>query len=105
MPHTSPNFRPFAAVAHRQLPMLSIGRYLRVTVLVALCSFGTAAFAAAQDGWKVAIYPVLGWVPLGIDMNISVPPGDGIGDGGGGDIIDGRFDGAYLGGVSAEKGL
>ena len=72
-------------------------------MLAALCVFGTAALAAAQDGWKVAVYPVLGWVPLGIDINVNVPPGDGGGDGGGGEIIEGRFDGAYLGGVSLEK--
>jgi hypothetical protein len=106
MPHTSLNFRPFAAAAHRKLVMVSISRYLRVTALAALCSFGTATFAAAQDGWKVAIYPVLGWLPLGIELNVNVPPGDGGGpSGGGGDIIDSRFDGAYLGGISAEKGL
>ena len=85
--------------------MLSIGRYLRVTALAALCIFGTAAMAAAQDGWKVAVYPVLGWLPLGIDINVNVPPTNAGGnDGGGGDIIEGRFDGAFLGGVSAEKG-
>jgi hypothetical protein len=60
--------------------------------------------AAAQDGWKVAVYPVLAWVPLGIDINVSVPPVDGGGQGGSGDIIDGRFDGAYLGGASGQKG-
>ena len=65
----------------------------------------TANVAAAQDGWRVAVYPVLGWVPLGIDINVNVPPGDSAGpDGGGGDIIEGRFDGAYLGGASAQKG-
>jgi len=105
MPQTPQDFRTFAAAAHRKLPLLSTGRYLRVTALAALFMFGTAVFAAAQGGWKVAVYPVLGWVPLGIEMNISVPPGDGIGDGGGGEIIDGRFDGAYLGGASAEKGV
>jgi hypothetical protein len=105
MSMTLRNFRAFAASAHRQLPMLSTGRYLRVTALAALCIFGTAAFAAAQDGWKVAVYPVLGWLPLGININVNVPPGEGGGpSGAGGDIIEGRFDGAYLGGVSAEKG-
>jgi len=105
MSQTPQNSREFAAPAHRQLPMLSIGRDLRVAALVALCMFGTATFAAAQDGWKVAVYPVLGWVPLGIDINVQVPPGEGGGpSGGGGDVIEGRFDGAYRGGVSAEKG-
>jgi hypothetical protein len=56
----------------------------------------------AQD-WKVSVYPILGWLPLGIDINVEVPPGDGIDIGGGGDIIDGRFDGAFLGGLSVEK--
>lgn len=62
----------------------------------------SAQLAAAQDGWNVAIYPVLAWVPLGIDIDIDVPPFDG-GGGGAGDIIDGRFDGAFLGGFSASK--
>jgi hypothetical protein len=108
MPPTAPVFRTFAAFPHRKLALLSIGRYLRVTALAALCIFGTAALAAAQDGWKVAVYPVLAWLPLGIEMNVNVPPFEGGGGGsfpgGGGDIIDGRFDGAFFGGVSAEKG-
>ena len=45
-----------------------------MTALAALCMFGSAALAAAQDGWKVAVYPVLGWLPLGIEMNVQVPP-------------------------------
>ena len=53
----------------------------------------------------MAIYPLLVWVPLGIDINVSVPPIDGGGGGGGGSIIDGRFDGAFLGGFSVSKGL
>ena len=73
-----------------------------------ICSaalLGSAPFAAAQDGWKVAVYPVLAWLPLGIEMNVDVPPidGGGGGTGGGVDIVDGRFDGAFLGGVTAEK--
>ena len=54
---------------------------MRVTALAALCVFGSAALAAAQDGWNVAVYPVLAWVPLGIDIKLSLPPGDGLGDG------------------------
>ncbi len=69
------------------------------------CVAGTAPLAAAQDGWNVSIYPVLAWVPLGIDINVDVPPFEGGGGSGGGrDIIDGRFDGAFLGGLSVEKG-
>jgi hypothetical protein len=60
--------------------------------------------ASAQDGWNVAIYPVLGWLPLGIDFNLNVPPFDGGGGTGGDvDLADGRFDGAFLGGFSAQK--
>ena len=66
----------------------------------------TANVAAAQgNGWDVAVYPILVWVPLGIDINVDVPPHDGgAGSGGATDIVDGRFDGAYLGGVSATNG-
>jgi hypothetical protein len=83
---------------------LSVFRYLRLAVFVIAGLLGSAPFAAAQD-WKVAVYPVLAWLPLGIEMNVDVPPfdGGGSGSGGGVDIVDGRFDGAFLGGVSAEK--
>jgi hypothetical protein len=77
--------------------------------LLALALFGALAMgqpAAAQtsgDGWRFAVYPVLGWVPLGIEIDVDVPPHDG-GDGGAADIIDGRLDGAFLGGFSATNG-
>ena len=103
---TPRNFPTFAASAHRNLPMLSIGRYLGVTALALSCVLGPARVAAAQDGWKVAVYPVLAWLPLGIEMSVDVPPfesGGGSFPGGGGDIVDGRFDGAFFGGASAEK--
>jgi hypothetical protein len=67
-----------------------------------------AAQASGQDdGWKIAIYPILGWVPLSIGIDVNLPPvGDGGGGSGpdfGGKIVDARFDGAYFGGVSAQK--
>jgi hypothetical protein len=63
----------------------------------------SAQLAVAQtSGWDVSIYPILAWVPLGIDIGIDVPPFEG-GGGGSGDIIDGRFDGAFLGGLSLQK--
>lgn len=55
--------------------------------------------SSSDGGWKVTLYPVLVWVPMGIDINVNVPPIDG-GGGGGGSIVDGRFDGAFLGGFS-----
>ena len=72
-----------------------------VVVCAVLCS--RAAAAQTTDEWRVAVYPVLGWVPFGIGIDVEVPPGDG-GGGGVGDIVDGRFDGAFLGGFSASKG-
>jgi hypothetical protein len=84
-------------------------RHSRHVVIASLALLGVVAAAsraeARQDGWTVAVYPILGWVPLGINFNVDVPPFDG-GDGSGGDrdILDGRFDGAFLGGVSASAG-
>jgi hypothetical protein len=95
----------------------------RVFVLLsAFCVFLTAGSAAAQtagsgaaqtvtsvvpaaddEGWRISIYPVLAWVPTGIDIDISLPPTDAEG-GVIGQIIDSRFDGAFLGGFSAAKG-
>jgi len=57
----------------------------------------------AQEGWDVAVYPVLLWVPIGIGINVDIPPFDGDG-GGSGDIVETRFDGAFLAGVAASNG-
>jgi hypothetical protein len=57
-----------------------------------------------SEGWKVTVYPILVWVPLGIGINVDLPPIDGGDSGGGGNIIDGRFDGAFLGGLSVSRG-
>ena len=40
------------------------------------------------------------WVPLGIDLNLQLPPGDG---GDVGSIAESRFDGAFLGGFYVSK--
>ena len=67
--------------------------------------FASAAPVRAQGGWDVAVYPVLGWLPLGIELSVDVPDVDGGGGTGGEvDIIDGRFDGAFLGGFTATNG-
>jgi len=57
------------------------------------------ASGGSDGGWKVTIYPILVWVPLGIGIDVTVPPIDG-GGGGGGAIINSRFDGAFFGGFS-----
>jgi hypothetical protein len=77
---------------------------------LALCLtivLAAAANARAQtsDDWNVGIYPVFGWIPLDIDIAVEVPPFDDGEGGGSGSIVDGRFDGAYLGGFYASKGL
>jgi hypothetical protein len=78
---------------------------LRIAVFVVVAVLGmgrvaTAQSAAPRGDWKVAVYPILAWVPINIGIDVEVPPGDDTA-GGSGSIIDGRFDGAYLGGVSA----
>jgi hypothetical protein len=83
----------------------------RALVLVLVLSAITAGAAGAQtsgdpdDGWNVGIYPIFGWLPLDIDIEVDVPPFDDGSGGGSGQIIDSRFDGAFLGGFYASKGL
>ena len=82
---------------------------IRVALLVVLFGVWMAAPAraqgagSAQDGWNVALYPVLVWIPLDIGIDVEIPPFEN--DSGGlGDIAESRFDGAYLGGVAASNG-
>jgi hypothetical protein len=48
----------------------------------------------------VGIYPVLFWIPSGVDIDLELPPDDG---GDLGHIVESRFDGAYFGGFYASK--
>lgn len=77
-------------------------------IIVALMRPAAAQAQSSQpDGWKIAIYPVLAWVPISIGIDVNVPPisgGGGSGPDFGGEIVDGRFDGAFFGGVSADNG-
>jgi hypothetical protein len=86
---------------------------IRVVVLAAVCVLAQAEATRAQnvaqpagpdEGWNIAVYPILVWVPLGIDIDVDVPPIDGDG-GDSGQIIDSRFDGAFFGGVAASNGV
>lgn len=76
-----------------------------VTLLSSTAWAQTSAGAPASEGWRINVYPILVWVPVGIAIDVELPPVEG--GGGSSDrasIVDGRFDGAYLGGVSATNG-
>jgi hypothetical protein len=63
-----------------------------------------------DSGWKVTVYPILAWLPTHISIEVNLPPANGGGGGGegaegeGGEIVDSRFDGAYLGGFVLANG-
>ncbi len=76
---------------------------LAVALLVMAARPGLAQSSSQSDEWKVVVYPIYAWVPLGLDIDVSVPPLPG-GGGGRGEIVDGRFDGAYFGGLSVAGG-
>lgn len=63
---------------------------------------GAPGAPSDRSDWKVGLYPIYVWVPLGIGIDVTVPPDEGSG-GGRAEIVDGRFDGAYFGGFYASK--
>jgi hypothetical protein len=76
--------------------------------LAILLGSASAASAQSSDDVKVTIYPVFAWVPTSINIDLNLPPFDGGGGGSGGgdvEIVDSRFDGAFLGGIAVTKGL
>lgn len=80
---------------------------LALSILVVSALPAAAQTQGGDDDWKISIYPVLAWVPISIGIDVNVPPvsgGGGTGPEFGGEIVDGRFDGAFFGGVSAAKG-
>jgi hypothetical protein len=87
--------------------MMAVIRIVLVALWVAGLSVparaqGLAQSGGAGDGWSVNVYPVLVWVPLGIDIHVEIPP---FGDAGGsGSILDSQLDGAFFGGVTASNG-
>lgn len=65
---------------------------------------GAAPASTSQSGdWEFTVYPILVWVPVNIGIDVNVPIDGGGGDGIRGEIVDSRFDGAYLGGFSASN--
>ena len=80
-------------------------RMVRVLLLAMLCGVHSIPAAGQDNDWKTTVYPILVWVPMDIGIDVNLPPVQG-GDGGGsGDILDGRFDGAFFGGVAATNGV
>jgi hypothetical protein len=81
-----------------------LGLCLILTFSAPAAAQGTSS--SQDDGWRVTVYPVLAWLPTHISIEVNLPPVDGGvgGNGGGGEIIDSRFDGAYLGGFASPTG-
>lgn len=72
----------------------------RAALIALVFALGVGQRAQAQENWQVSAYPILAWLPVGIFIDVEVPPGDGD-SGGSGSIVDSRFDGAFFAGVSA----
>src|SRR5688572_32694248 len=94
---------PFKDLRTLTAPMLLGLMATAVVVLtptVAIAQPQAPAAVNQQDDWRITIYPILGWLPSGIEINVTVPPieggaGGGVGGGAGGgtgSIVDGRFD-------------
>jgi hypothetical protein len=79
------------------------GRLL-VAVGCVLAFAGSAAAQSSSEGWQFSIYPILAWVPTNIGIEVNVPTDGGGGGSIEGEIVDSRFDGAFLGGFSATNG-
>jgi hypothetical protein len=60
--------------------------------------------SSADQDWHVTVYPILGWIPTSINIDVDVPPVNG-GGGNSGQILDSRFDGAFFAGATASNGV
>lgn len=72
-----------------------------LALLVVTAGGAGAQSASSESDWNVGLYPVFVWIPLGIDIDVGLPPDEG---GDAGSIVDSRFDGAYFGGLYASRG-
>jgi hypothetical protein len=86
--------------------LLSLGLVLAMATAVSAQTTPVPSRPASDDDWKFAVYPVFAWIPLGISINVSVPPvdGGGGGAGGSGQTLTGRFDGVFLGRLGVTHG-
>ena len=89
---------------------------IRSIVFSTVCLLTLSATAGAQtapsgspndNDWKFTLYPVLVWAPTNISIDVNVPPvsGGGGDNGAAGEVVDGRFDGAFFGGFAASNGV
>jgi hypothetical protein len=92
-------------IAQRRASARQLIASIALVLSAAAAAHAQSSQSSANDGWNVGIYPIFAWVPLDIDINVDVPPFDDGTGGGAGEIIDSRFDGAFLGGFYASKGL
>lgn len=83
----------------------------RVACLALMCVLGLGSDVLAQpaqnapsDGWNVNVYPILGWLPIDILIDVDSADDGGGNGGASGQIIESRFDGAFFGGVNASNG-
>ena len=87
--------------------VISTGLVLALSAPALAQSVAPAGGSKARD-WKFSVYPILAWVPTDIGDRRQVPSAPDAGGGGGvehGEIVDSRFDGAFLGGFSATNGV
>jgi hypothetical protein len=87
----------------RSIRLKCVTILLVVILQIAALPKGAAAAQAGQEGWDVTVYPILVWVPIGIGIDVDVPPFDNE-SGAAGDIVDSRLDGAFFGGITVSNG-
>src|SRR4029453_12166982 len=94
------------SVTEAMMPIIRITA--SAVVLIAALSQTVRAQSAApapqSHDWEVAVYPILAWVPLGIDIGVDVPPSDGSG-GESTQAVDSPLDGAFFGGFAVSNGV
>jgi hypothetical protein len=90
----------------------AVMRCIRI-LLLSVCLASASQIAAAQTAapgsntaqdWQVTVYPILVWAPIGVGIEVNVPPVDAGGSGGSGEILNSKLDGAFFGGLAASNG-
>ena len=54
--------------------VVAAAAFLGLTAAAAIAQTQPSARPPTMDDWKVSIYPIFVWVPLGIDIDVDVPP-------------------------------